>query len=96
MHKLNRRRFLKGTATAAAGGFVLPRFAIGQAGAPAHTKVNVALIGGGNIAKVAYAGARDENIVAICDVDENMAAAGRKNHPGYHPSPGRTSTTRRA
>jgi len=66
---ITRRTFLKST-TAVAGALALPRFAIGKSGTPANSKINLALIGTGGIAGVAIVGARKENLVAICDVNE--------------------------
>lgn len=66
---ISRRAFLK-TGAAAAGSWALPRFAIGQSGKPANSKLNLALIGTGGIAGVAIKAAIGENLVAICDVNE--------------------------
>ena len=55
-----------------AGSFVLPRFFIGKAGAAANSKLNIAMIGCGNIANMSLDGCNSENIVALCDVDSNM------------------------
>ncbi len=71
MTKYNRRSFLKASA-AVAGGFVLPQFSIGQSGISANSKLNVAMIGCGNIASMSFGGCKSENIVALCDVDSNM------------------------
>ena len=38
----------------------------------ANSKLNVAMIGCGNIAGMAFGGCKNENIVALCDVDSNM------------------------
>ena len=66
---INRRSFIKKSAASAAGAFVLPRFSIGQPGPSANSKVNIAMIGAGGIAEMAYQECRGENLVAICDVD---------------------------
>lgn len=63
MTKLNRRSFLQKSAATAAGAFVLPRFSIGKPGPSANSKLNVAMIGAGNIAKNSYGGCQSENIV---------------------------------
>ena len=68
----DRRSFLKTGAAMTAGSFVLPQFFIGKAGAAANSKLNVAMIGCGNIASMAFDGCKGENIVALCDVDSNM------------------------
>lgn len=74
--KLHRRRFLQATgASAAAAGFwltggVTESFAA-QPGA--NERLNIALIGAGGRAEGNELGVRGENIVALCDVDENRA-----------------------
>jgi len=67
--KTSRRSFIKKSAAIGAGTFVLPSFSIGKPGQSANSKVNVAMIGAGGIASLAYHGSRGENIVALCDVD---------------------------
>jgi len=77
---LSRRQFLQ-TSAAAASLFVLPRFAIAQAGPTASRKLNLAFIGGGGIADVAFDGCLGENYVAICDVDDARAAKNCAKYP---------------
>lgn len=77
---LSRRQFLQ-TSAAAATLFVLPRFAIAQAGPAASRRLNLAFIGGGGIAEVAFDGCSGENYVAICDVDETRAAKNFAKYP---------------
>ena len=55
---MKRRNFLKTAAAASAGAFVLPRFSIGQPGPSANSKLNIAMIGAGGIAKMAYSGCK--------------------------------------
>ncbi len=69
---MKRRTFITHSLTAAAGAFVLPRFAIGRSGPSANSRLNIAMIGAGNIAKMAYDGCSGENIVALCDIDQGM------------------------
>ncbi len=71
-HPMKRRNFLKTAAATSAGVFVLPRFSIGKPGLSANSKLNIAMIGSGNIAKSAYNGCRGENIVGLCDIDSRM------------------------
>ena len=71
MKKLSRRKFIEAGAAAVAGTFVLPRFSIAQPGPSANGKLNIAMVGAGGIANMAYAPLRTENIVALCDVDAN-------------------------
>lgn len=72
MKKINRRSFLKTSAAVTAGTFVLPQFSIGKPGASANSKLNVAMIGAGNIAGMAMGPCNSENIVALCDVDSSL------------------------
>lgn len=65
----SRRTFMKKSAAIGAGAFILPRFSIGTSGQSANSKVNIAMIGAGGIASLAYQGSQGENIVALCDVD---------------------------
>lgn len=80
MPKINRRTFLKTTA-AAAGTFTLPRFSIGQSGPSANSKLNIAVIGAGNIAGMCYGQLKNENIVALADVDSNMFLQKAEKYP---------------
>ncbi len=71
---LDRRTFLK-TSTAAAVAFTLPRFSIGQTGPSANGKLNVACIGIGNRGFYCVSELMKDprvNIVAFCDVDEEL------------------------
>lgn len=71
MKKLSRRKFVKTGAAVAAGAFVLPRFSIGQPGPSANSKLNLAMIGAGGFASMAYPAIKTENLVALCDVDSS-------------------------
>jgi len=66
---MRRRDFLTAAGAVAAGSFIPQHFNILKAGVSPNSKVNVAMIGGGGIAKMAYKGCKAENIVAVCDVD---------------------------
>lgn len=76
----SRRHFLKGSAAATAL-LTLPKFAIGQEGAPPSRKLNLAFIGAGGIAGVALDGCQGENYVAFADVDDARAAGTYKKYP---------------
>jgi len=76
---MQRRNFLKTTAALSAGAFVLSRFAIGESGPSANSKVNIAMIGAGGIANMAYRGCKGENIVALCDIDSRRFPSGPDN-----------------
>jgi predicted dehydrogenase len=70
MHALNRRQFLKTTAGAAAAGYFVCTAAAQESQSP-NERLNIAAVGvankgGHNLAELA-----GQNIVALCDVDEN-------------------------
>ncbi|TYA74653.1 Gfo/Idh/MocA family protein [Seonamhaeicola marinus] len=69
---MKRRQFIKNTAKASAGAVILPTFSIGKLGTSANNRLNIAMIGAGNIAGMAYSGCKGENIVALADVDSRM------------------------
>ena len=77
-HQIKRRTFLKGGAIAGAG-LVILKSGILKAGQSPNEKLNIAVVGvarrgGANLKNV-----KDENIVALCDVNaENLAAAAKQ------------------
>lgn len=81
MNSIPRRTFIKTGAAAATGAFVLPRFSIGQPGPSANSKLNVAMIGAGGFASMAYPSLATENIVALCDVDSNKLFQHAEKYP---------------
>lgn len=86
MEKSNsRRKFIRNTALAAGGFFIVPRHVLGGKGyiAPSD-KLNIAGIGvGGKGASdlAEFAKSPKVNIVALCDVDDRSAADTRKKFP---------------
>ena len=81
--RVNRRQFLRITAMAGAAA------SAGACGAPAaipsrspNEKLNIAGVGVAGRAAGDLAGVAGENIVAICDVDENRLAAASKKYTG--------------
>ena len=78
----SRRTFIKSTSAATLGAFTLPRISIANTGISANEKLNVALIGTGNIASQAIEGVKGHNIVAIADVDSRLRLMHGKRHPG--------------
>src|ERR1700741_3268166 len=87
---LSRRDFIRTSSVFGAGVLIFPRHVLGGKGfiAPSD-KLNIAAIGAGgkgsyNIRQTFNNGA--ENIVALCDVDDRMAADSRSKHPtaSYH------------
>lgn len=73
--RMQRRNFIKTAAAASASAFILPRFSIGQTGLSANSKLNIAHIGAGGIAGMAYGGCKSENVVALCDIDSRQFPA---------------------
>ncbi|MEM7146454.1 MAG: Gfo/Idh/MocA family oxidoreductase [Verrucomicrobiota bacterium] len=80
MKRTSRRTFLKQSAAVAASS-TLPGFFIGKAGAAANSKLNIAHVGAGGIAKMAYGPSKNENTVALCDIDETKFTEHAKNFP---------------
>jgi len=80
LDRLSRRTFLKASAAAAAAGpFINPRWA--RAGGSANEKLDIAVIGVWNRGRANINGVREENIVALCDVDGNYLAEAAKHFP---------------
>jgi len=79
---LSRREFM-GAAGAAAGLLIVPRYVLAASGeTPPSDKLNIASIGvcgmgGGDVHDVS----KGNNMVAMCDVDQNRAAGSFKNFP---------------
>ncbi len=81
MTQTTRRSFLRNAALATgAASLTFPRFAIGKPGAAANSKANLAYVGVGGIATGVMQNCRDENHIAMCDVDTDSAA---KNYTRY-------------
>ena len=72
---MSRREFMGRTATAAAGLMIVPRHVLGGPGyqAPSDT-LNMGCVGVWGQGEVDIAGVSTENIVAVCDVDDEMMA----------------------
>ncbi len=77
---MKRRHFLKSVALVSATGLILPRVKLFGADAPSN-KLNVALIGTWGRGEAHFAGLLRENVVALCDVDENHLAFGAQKFP---------------
>ena len=70
-----RRRFLKTTALATSAFSIVPRHVLGGPGqTPPSEKLNIAGIGVGGMGGNNLKQCANENIVALCDVDQNYAA----------------------
>jgi predicted dehydrogenase len=77
---LKRRAFLKSTAFAGFAGLILPKTKLFGANAPSN-KLNVALIGTWGRGEAHFEGLARENVVAICDINEQHLAFGAKKFP---------------
>ena len=82
LKKIKRREFITSTALMVGGSLVLPRFSIAQSAVSANSKLNIAMIGAGGIAGMAYGPCSNENIVALCDVDAKGFGEHAENFPG--------------
>jgi predicted dehydrogenase len=79
-HLLNRRRFIRLSALGAAGaGWVGCRNASGRVSA--NAKLNIGVIGVANQGQYNLTHVASENIVAVCDVDENFLSAAAQKFP---------------
>ena len=77
MKKLSRRTFLRSASAATAGTLIIPNIL----SCSANNKLNIAVIGVGGRGEANWSKATNENIVAMCDVDDNRAAEGFKLFP---------------
>lgn len=75
-----RRTFLKTAAVAGAGYFVAPR-ALAAESRSANEKLNIAVIGVGGRGGANLAAVKSENIVALCDVNEQNLAKAAEQFP---------------
>ncbi len=77
-----RRTFLA-SAAAVAGLTIVPRHVLGgQAGPAPSDKLNIACVGVGGMGKTNLGRCENENIVALCDVDFDLAAPVFEKYPG--------------
>jgi len=81
---VTRRAFLKSTTAASALAFPAVLRSQAPGTASPNNRLNVAIIGVGGRGGAALSGLRDENIVALCDVDEERANAGLKSFSGQY------------
>jgi predicted dehydrogenase len=79
--KISRRDFVRGAASVAAF-TIVPRHVLGGPGrTPPSEKLNVAGVGLGGMGKNNVEALKDENIVALCDVDEDYAGKVFEKYP---------------
>jgi predicted dehydrogenase len=77
---LKRREFLKSSVLVPVGFWVVGSHAMGQSRSP-NEKLNIGIIGVYSRGAANMAAMESENIVALCDVDENYLAGAAKKHP---------------
>ncbi len=78
--KMKRRQFLKSIAMAGVGSLILPRGTLFGADAPSN-KLNIALIGTWGRGSAHFNVMNEENVVALCDVNEQHLASAAKRWP---------------
>ncbi|MBN1845530.1 MAG: Gfo/Idh/MocA family oxidoreductase [Sedimentisphaerales bacterium] len=78
--QINRRSFLKHSA-AMGSGITLLKSGILRAGNSPNEKLNIAVIGVGGRGQASIKGVKEENIVALCDVNEKHLAEAVKQFP---------------
>jgi len=79
---VSRRNFMGGAAAAALAFTIVPRRVLGGPGnTPPSGKLNIAAIGSGGQGASNLRGCSAENIVALCDVDDNRASESFKRYP---------------
>src|SRR5688572_25910084 len=77
---LNRRAFIKGAAILGTGAWL----GIGRgfaSGKSANDKLNIGVIGVNNRAAANLSGVNGENIVALCDIDEDYLRSASEDYP---------------
>ncbi len=77
MNHFSRRSFIKSSSIASSGLLFIPGFLKNSP----NNRLNVAVIGVGGRGKANWSTVPKENIVALCDVDDNRAASGYKIFP---------------
>lgn len=76
---LHRREFLKEASIATLGAFYIGRSGFAQSSP--NGKLNIGVVGVANRARGNIEGVMGENIVAICDIDDNFLAGAAKDFP---------------
>ncbi len=82
--RISRRTFVRGAVAAAAGVSILPRHAVARSGqTPPSERLNIAFVGAGGRGAVNLkcSAELEQNIVALCDVDDDRAADSFARHP---------------
>jgi predicted dehydrogenase len=82
MHIPNRRKFLQNSGLTTAAVMIVPRHVLGGVGYKAPSdKLNIAGVGVGGVGKSYLENLASENIMALCDVDDDYAAKTYKTYP---------------
>lgn len=79
--KVSRRHFLSMTALAASGVTLAGCRTARPRRLAANEKLNIAMIGTANRAREDLNGVQQENVVALCDIDDRLLAAARQRFP---------------
>lgn len=79
--KLNRREMIAAGTAAWAAATIVPRHVLGQGQTPPSEKLNVAAVGVGGMGTGDIANAASENVIALCDVDQNALARNVQRFP---------------
>src|SRR5687767_10234282 len=78
---LTRRQFVRVTSAATAGVWLAGCALHRPRKLSANDKLNIGVIGTGNRARSNISGVDQENIVALCDIDDNFLAAAKEKYP---------------
>ena len=76
---MQRREFMKNAALAGAGLFIAPSGTFGANGS--NNKLNIALIGSWGRGEAHFSSIATENVVALCDINDDHLAFGAKRFP---------------
>lgn len=77
---MKRRQFLRSVAVAGTGILILPRVKLFGANAPSN-KLNIALLGTWGRGEAHFGAISSENVVALCDINEEHLAYGARKFP---------------
>lgn len=77
---IQRRQFLKSTAAIGTGLTIIPSGVLAGQNAPS-SRLNVAIIGVGGRGRAHFRAVKDENVVALCDIDELALAKAANTFP---------------
>ncbi len=77
MKSISRRNFLHTAGAVTAGAVFIPNFI----SCSPSKKINIAIVGVGGRGKAQWETCTQENVVAMCDVDDNRAAEGYNAYP---------------